>query len=106
VPNQRKPTKSHLGGYFDKSLVAALQAEADARGIDRSQLVAEILEAAVAQYKRTLRRTGYPVHQSGSLMFNESLSSGKDIEGTALREIEKASKPKKAPGAAPRKPKQ
>jgi len=49
MANQRKKTKVHIGGYFEKSLKVQLKQTADDRGISFSALINELLENAVNQ---------------------------------------------------------
>lgn len=49
MANQRKKSKVHIGGYFEKSLKTELQRRADDRGISVGALINEILEDAVNQ---------------------------------------------------------
>jgi hypothetical protein len=52
MPNQRKKTKVHLGGYYERELKDELKRIAKARGIKTSVLVEELLQAGVEDYKR------------------------------------------------------
>jgi hypothetical protein len=52
MPNQRKKSKVHLGGYYEKVLKEELATLAKAKGTTVSKLVEQILEDAVADYKR------------------------------------------------------
>ena len=52
MANQRKKTKVHLGGYYEKALKEDLKRLAKEKGISLSALVEEILEDGLKAYKR------------------------------------------------------
>ncbi len=52
MPNQRKKSKVHLGGWYEKALRDDIRRLAKERGITLSQFVEQLLEAGVADYKR------------------------------------------------------
>lgn len=56
MPNQRKTSKVHLGGYYERELKDELRKLAKARGISLSEFVEELLHAGVKNYRRRLRR--------------------------------------------------
>jgi hypothetical protein len=87
VPNQRKPTKVHLGGYFEASLKARLKQQAEARGVDMSVLLEEILTAAVEAYEKKILR--YPIPTDEALRAAESPNSAEDIRGTIVGHVKK-----------------
>lgn len=52
MPNQRKASKVHLGGYYEKELKDELKKLAKDRGITMSELVDELLREGVKNYRR------------------------------------------------------
>jgi len=58
MPNQRKKSKVHLGGYYERQLKDELVRLARQRKISISLLVEEMLRAGVEDYQRRKRSAG------------------------------------------------
>jgi hypothetical protein len=83
-----------LGGYFEKSLVDDLQALADSMDIDRSELIQQILQAAVGGYHRTGRHPKSNIALNEKPSFSAGTSSKKDIAQAAEQSVPPPRKPK------------
>ena len=52
MANQRKKSKVHLGGWYEKGLRDECRRLAKEKGITLSKLLEQLIEAGVADYKR------------------------------------------------------
>lgn len=51
MPNQRSEKKGYLSAWIDADLKAALKRLADERGVSVSEIVNEIVQEEIAEYK-------------------------------------------------------